>query len=234
MHSFHPSRGRILFEVLCALGSQHPAVAHGMQTGASALLAAAAVAALYGLVHLFDLLPRRSVLAVEPQRIEFTSEGKPTCRRSEMPLCQSRRSRNWLTHWLSNPRLTDFGDSAGRSRLRPLAAQGGWKLRRQRRLAREAAATGRLAKEGKGRQRPSKLRTRKRARPSNPIGEQVTSHRTSRRCSSRIRSYRMPRQGVRPPGTDLRRYLPRRQRRSTLRAWPSRCTTFPTLETPRS
>ena len=55
MHSFHHSRGRILFEVLCALAVSVSCVQAWMQTGASALLGAAAAAALYGIVHLFDL-----------------------------------------------------------------------------------------------------------------------------------------------------------------------------------
>src|SRR5687768_7222744 len=55
MHSFHRSRGRILFEVACALAISGSCIAAWMQTGASALVPAAAVAALYGLVHLFDL-----------------------------------------------------------------------------------------------------------------------------------------------------------------------------------
>ena len=72
--AYHPSRGRILFEVLCALGMAASCAVAWMQTGASALLGAAAVAALYGLVHLFDMrLPKRAE-AVEPQRIEFDAE----------------------------------------------------------------------------------------------------------------------------------------------------------------
>ena len=55
MHSFHHSRGRILFEVLCALAVSVSCVQAWMQTGGSALLGAAAVAALYGMVHLFDV-----------------------------------------------------------------------------------------------------------------------------------------------------------------------------------
>lgn len=79
MHCFHQSRGRILFEVLCALVISASFVGAWMQTGASALLPAAGVAALYGLVHLFDLRRRFPVDAVEPQRIEFDSEeqGEP-------------------------------------------------------------------------------------------------------------------------------------------------------------
>ena len=59
MHSFHHSRGRILFEVFCALAVSASCVGAWMQTGASALLGTAAVAALYGLWHLTDLGARK-------------------------------------------------------------------------------------------------------------------------------------------------------------------------------
>ena len=55
MHSFRPSRSRILFDVFCALAISASCVSAWMQTGAQALLAAAAVAALYGVVHAFGL-----------------------------------------------------------------------------------------------------------------------------------------------------------------------------------
>lgn len=74
MHSFHHSRGRILFEVFCAFGIVASCVGAWKQTGASALLAAASVAGLYGFVRLFDLARSNPVEAVEPQRIEFEPE----------------------------------------------------------------------------------------------------------------------------------------------------------------
>src|SRR5262245_27708823 len=74
MHSFHPSRGRILFDFLCALGIVASGVGAWKQTGATALLAAAAVVGLYGFVRLFDLVRRDPVEAIEPQRIEFEPE----------------------------------------------------------------------------------------------------------------------------------------------------------------
>lgn len=74
MHSFHHSRGRILFGVLCALAVSASFAGAGIQTGASALFPAAAVAALFGLVHLFDLRQPGTVAAVEPQRIEVAPE----------------------------------------------------------------------------------------------------------------------------------------------------------------
>ncbi len=74
MQSFHHSRGRIVFEVLCAFGMTASCVFAWRQTGASALLAAASISTLYGFVHLFELRPRRPAETVEPQRIDFEAE----------------------------------------------------------------------------------------------------------------------------------------------------------------
>jgi hypothetical protein len=74
MHSFHQSRGRILFEVFCTLAVSASFVGAWMQTGASALLAAAFVALLYGFIHLFDMAGRRSAVVAEPQRILFAPD----------------------------------------------------------------------------------------------------------------------------------------------------------------
>ena len=76
MHSFHQSRGRILFEFLCALGIVASCVGAWKQTGASTLLAAAFVAGLYGFVHLFDLARRDPADVEEPQRIDFEVEAE--------------------------------------------------------------------------------------------------------------------------------------------------------------
>ena len=76
MHSFRQSRTRILFEVFCALAISASCVGAWMQTGASALLSAAAVSALYGLVHAFDMVGRRTAVAVEPQRIDFATDDE--------------------------------------------------------------------------------------------------------------------------------------------------------------
>jgi hypothetical protein len=75
MHSFQPSRGRVFFEVLCALGMSASLAGAWQQTHATALLGAAGIAALYGLVHLFDLRRPKSVVAVEPQRVAFAPEA---------------------------------------------------------------------------------------------------------------------------------------------------------------
>jgi len=74
MQSFHPSRGRVLFDFLCALGIVASGVGAWKQTGATALLAAAAVAGLYGFVRLFDLIRRDPPAVEEPQRIDFVAE----------------------------------------------------------------------------------------------------------------------------------------------------------------
>jgi hypothetical protein len=74
MHSFQPSRGRILFEVFCAFGIVASCVGAWKQTGASALLAAASFAGLYGFVRLLDLAAPRQAEVIEPQRIEFEPE----------------------------------------------------------------------------------------------------------------------------------------------------------------
>ncbi len=71
MHSFHQSRARILFNVACAFGIAASCVVAWMQTYATAMLPAAAIAALFGLVHAFDMVRRtptddKSVAATEP------------------------------------------------------------------------------------------------------------------------------------------------------------------------
>ena len=73
MQTYYPSRTRIFFEVLCAFAMVTSCVGAWRQTGASALLIAAAVAALYGLVHLFDMRRPKPEM-VEPQRIDFEPE----------------------------------------------------------------------------------------------------------------------------------------------------------------
>jgi hypothetical protein len=71
MQSFHRSRGRIFFEVLCAFTISASCAGAWLQTGAWALLVTSSVMALYGVVNAFDLVRRNPADAVEPQRIEF-------------------------------------------------------------------------------------------------------------------------------------------------------------------
>lgn len=74
MQSFHHSRVRILFEVLCALAIAGSCVGAWQQTGASALLGAAAVTALYGLVHAFDMARGRPTAVADPKPTERAME----------------------------------------------------------------------------------------------------------------------------------------------------------------
>jgi hypothetical protein len=76
MHTFRPSRGRVLFEVLCALGIAACFAGGWNQTGASAFLPAAAVAALYGLVRAFDLGGRRSAAIAADDQLELKAASE--------------------------------------------------------------------------------------------------------------------------------------------------------------
>jgi len=71
MHRSIPSRGRVMFEVLCALAMSASLAGAAMQTHATALLGAAGVAAFYALVHLFDPKRPKSAETAEPQRFDF-------------------------------------------------------------------------------------------------------------------------------------------------------------------
>jgi hypothetical protein len=65
MHSFHQSRGRIYFDIFCALTIATACAFAWLQTGASALLAIAGVAALYSLVRATDAGRRSPTVAAE-------------------------------------------------------------------------------------------------------------------------------------------------------------------------
>lgn len=71
MHSLHHSRGRILFEVACAFGIAASCVWAWMQTYSTAMLPAAAIAALYGLVHAFDMVRRSPKAVVTADAVEL-------------------------------------------------------------------------------------------------------------------------------------------------------------------
>jgi hypothetical protein len=93
-----------------------------MQTGASALLAAASVATLYGLVHFFDLFRREPYLAAEPQRIDFASDGQAelsTVRGTSVPVPAVEEFPEALT---SQRPASDF-DEAEAEPVVPVAAQ---------------------------------------------------------------------------------------------------------------
>lgn len=76
MHSFHRSRGRILFEVACALTISASCVGAWLDLGVSAFLPAAAVSALYALVHLFDLRDRKPAVAFAAPAVELDVESQ--------------------------------------------------------------------------------------------------------------------------------------------------------------
>lgn len=75
MHSFQPSRGRIIFEVFCALGISASLAGAWQQTGASALLAGSIAAGLFGLSHAFGTRRGRAMVD-EPQRIDFATDER--------------------------------------------------------------------------------------------------------------------------------------------------------------
>ena len=124
MHCFQPSRGRIFFEVLCAVGIAASCGGAWMQTGASALLAAASVATLYGLVHFFDLFRRDPSLAVEAQRIDFTSDGDADLS-TVSQVAEPEPAVEKVAEVIAlDPRLTDFGERDFTS-VEPVAAPAG-------------------------------------------------------------------------------------------------------------
>jgi hypothetical protein len=77
MQSFHHSRGRILFEVFCSLAISASCAAAWQQTGATALLPAAFVAAFYGLVHAFDMRRPRSTTAAASRPVDLERIPEP-------------------------------------------------------------------------------------------------------------------------------------------------------------
>ena len=80
MRSFHRSRGKVIFEVLCVLIIAASCAGAWMQTGAWALLPAALVALLYGVVHAFELVRRNPVSAADPERIDFATDQPSSLR----------------------------------------------------------------------------------------------------------------------------------------------------------
>jgi hypothetical protein len=87
MHSFQPSRGRILFEVFCALAISASFVGTWMQTQGWAMLPAALVALLWGLIHAFEMRSNKTAGLVEPQRVEpiLDPQEAAPARRLEAP-----------------------------------------------------------------------------------------------------------------------------------------------------
>lgn len=79
MHSFHQSRGRILFEVLCALGMSASLVGAWQQTDATALLPAAGLSLVWALVRMSDMSGRKPTEnRVQPkQALPVENEPQP-------------------------------------------------------------------------------------------------------------------------------------------------------------
>ena len=92
MHSFHRSRGKLIFEVLCVLVIAASCAEAWMQTGAWAFLPMALVALLYGVVHAFELVRRGPVSAADPERIDFETNqpgSLPAPLDSGLPLAEA-------------------------------------------------------------------------------------------------------------------------------------------------
>jgi hypothetical protein len=116
MHSFHQSRSRIAFEVLCALTVSASLVAAWMQSGVAAFLPAAAATGFYGLWHLTDMRRPKAAPAVasvpeieidEPRQVE-ASEAAPEV--IEAPAKPKKRSRKKAAP--AEAEAVDFPDRA--------------------------------------------------------------------------------------------------------------------------
>ena len=147
MHSFQPSRGRIFFEVLCAIGVAASCGGAWLQTGASALLAASAIATLYALVHFFDLFRRDPSVAVEPQRIDFTPAGEADLALADEVVAQEPTVREMVDALELDPRLTEFGEARVEP-VEPLAVQDDEAVpeKAPRKASRRTSATPKKAK----------------------------------------------------------------------------------------
>ena len=135
MHSFHQSRGRILFEVLCALGMSVSFAGAWTQTGATALLPAAAIALLYGFVRLFDMARRTpaaaTVRAVEqaadqpmpvaqpvlaepvPQVVELAEAAPPPARKTRQSKAPRKKAKAADATFVEVVKTVDIAVSAG-------------------------------------------------------------------------------------------------------------------------
>lgn len=92
MRSFHRSRSKLVFEVLCVLVIAASCAGAWMQTGAWALLPAALVALLYSVVHAFELVRRNPDSAADPERIDFATDqpsSLPSHLDSGLPLAEA-------------------------------------------------------------------------------------------------------------------------------------------------
>jgi hypothetical protein len=76
MHSFHQSRGRIYFDIFCALTVAAACGFAWLQTGASAMLAIAGVAALHSLVRATDAGRRSPAISADRLAAEPAAEER--------------------------------------------------------------------------------------------------------------------------------------------------------------
>ena len=100
MHSFHQSRSRIAFEVLCALTVSASCAAAWMQVGATAFLPASVATGLYGLWHLTDMrrpkaarvaLAEPDLLVDEPTHVETVDSALVVADAPAKPKKRSRK-----------------------------------------------------------------------------------------------------------------------------------------------
>ena len=113
MQSFHHSRARILFEVACAFGISASCVWAWQQTWSTAMLPAAAIAALYGLVHAFDMV-RRS-----PKIAEFVAVAEPATDQGDLLAYVESPESDPVPEFAESPVAEVAEPSAKRSRKSP-------------------------------------------------------------------------------------------------------------------
>ena len=108
MHSFHQSRGRIAFEVLCALTVSASCALAWIQIGATAFLPAAVATGLYGLWHLTDMraptatTSSSTVVEEQPGAIEV-ADTEPTADEVQAPAKPKKRSRKKASPVVESP-----------------------------------------------------------------------------------------------------------------------------------
>ena len=85
MHSFHQSRGRIAFEVLCTMTVSASCAAAWMQTGATAFLPAAFATGVYGLWHLIDMRRPVETVPVAKEAPPETQQQVPVPEQGPVP-----------------------------------------------------------------------------------------------------------------------------------------------------
>jgi hypothetical protein len=85
MQSFHQSRGRILFDTLCAFGMSASCALAWTQTYATAMLGPAAIAGLYGLVRFTDMFRRGPAVEEIPATAAAEPDVEAVTDQAELP-----------------------------------------------------------------------------------------------------------------------------------------------------